>query len=233
MVGHQDLVLASSRVMLRPGRPVAFAMLAVRGARGWIGGMGRRARARGRGLGRTMMAAVIERAAERSLDHVDLEVLVANDWASRIYEALGFRDVRTLRVLERAAGTPAPVSPRSATAFDVPAALDAHFAMYALATPWQRDRVVLDRVTPTISAIAVRSGERVDGVLSTGATAGALPLLALSARADAGEAVLTDLLATLCAEHADAKGVFLNVPGDDPALPEPGARRLRRAFAPA
>jgi GNAT superfamily N-acetyltransferase len=204
--------------MLEDGRTVAYALLAVRDARGWIGGMGVVPEARGRGLGRTMMAAVIERAAERGLDHVDLEVLVPNVWASRIYEALGFRDVRALHVLERAAGTPAPEGPRGATPIDVPAALDAHFAMYAPATPWQRDRAVLDRVAPALSALAVRSGERVDGVLVYRRDGGRLPLHALSARSGAGE-VLAELVATLCAEHADAKGVFLNVPEDDPALP--------------
>jgi ribosomal protein S18 acetylase RimI-like enzyme len=219
MVGHQDLVLESSRVMLEDGRPVAFAMLAVRGARGWIGGMGVVPEARGRGLGRAMMAAVIERAAELGLDHVDLEVLVPNESASRIYEALGFRDLRMLHIFERAAGTPAPAGPRDATTIDVAAALDTHFTMYAPATPWQRDRAVLDRVAPLLSALAVRSGERVDGVLVYRRDGGRLPLLALSARSGAGDAVLDELVATLCAEHADAKGVFLNVPDGDPALP--------------
>jgi ribosomal protein S18 acetylase RimI-like enzyme len=49
--------------------------------------------ARGRGVGRALLAAVIEPARENGLDHVSLEVLVGNTDARRLYERLGFAPV--------------------------------------------------------------------------------------------------------------------------------------------
>lgn len=99
-----DLDLDASRVLATDDGPAAFAMLAIRDdhrawrghrpSRGWIGGMGVAPEARGQGLGRMAMDAVLGVARDRGLDHVDLEVLDDNVHASRIYERLGFRDVR-------------------------------------------------------------------------------------------------------------------------------------------
>src|SRR5687768_8275959 len=77
MVRSQDVRLDSSCVILDGANPVAFAMLAVRGRTGWIGGMGVVCTARGRGLGRAAMQAVLRGAAALGLDCVDLEVLEA------------------------------------------------------------------------------------------------------------------------------------------------------------
>src|SRR5689334_18531237 len=62
MVEMQDIDLASSRIVEHEGVPSAFALLGVRGTRGWIGGMGTRPGARRLGLGKQAMIAVLEAA---------------------------------------------------------------------------------------------------------------------------------------------------------------------------
>lgn len=215
MVRSQDVRLDSSCVILDGGNPVAFAMLAVRGRSGWIGGMGVVTTARGRGLGRAAMQAVLRRAAELGLECVDLEVLEANVWASQIYEALGFRDVRRLEVLERPPGPAPDAGKHAATPLQVAEALDAHARLCALRAPWQRAQVVLERAAPMLTAKGVRRDGRLVGVIVYRRDGERLPLLALSAEGGDGE-VLGDLVVAVCAKHADAKGIFLNVPGDDP-----------------
>ena len=216
MVRSQDVRLDSSCVILDGANPVAFAMLAVRGRAGWIGGMGVVTAARGRGLGRAAMHAVLARAAAIGLDCVDLEVLEANVWASRIYETLGFQDLRRLDVLERPPG-PAPTSNHTATAVEMAEALDTHARLSPLRPPWQRAQVVLERLAPKLTAKGVRRDGRLAGVIVYRRDGERLALFALSAEGGDGE-VLGDLVVAVCAEHADAKGIFLNVPEDDPSL---------------
>ena len=66
MVRRFDLDLAASRVARAGGEPVGIALLGLRGDRGWIGGMGVVPGARREGLGRRLMAAVIEQARSRA-----------------------------------------------------------------------------------------------------------------------------------------------------------------------
>src|SRR5207248_8188762 len=85
---HIDL--ARSRVVPTEG----VALLGVRGDRGWIGGLGVVPAARRRGLGRTLMEAVLAEAPPE----VTLEVIEQNEAAIRLYEDLGFERVRLLEV---------------------------------------------------------------------------------------------------------------------------------------
>jgi ribosomal protein S18 acetylase RimI-like enzyme len=57
-----------------------------------------RPEARGRGIGRALMAELVEPAREAGLGHVSLEVLVRNIDARRLYERLGFVPVDTFMV---------------------------------------------------------------------------------------------------------------------------------------
>ena len=57
-----------------------------------------RPEARGRGLGRALLAELVEPARAAGLEHVSLEVLVRNSEARRLYERLGFAPVDTFMV---------------------------------------------------------------------------------------------------------------------------------------
>lgn len=105
MVQSLDLDLARSVVAWddqippippTPPFPIGLCLLALRGDRAWIGGMGVVQAARGRGLGHALMQAAIARARDAGARTVDLEVLETNPIARRTYERLGFTPTRDL-----------------------------------------------------------------------------------------------------------------------------------------
>ena len=85
-VRYEQHDLSNSLVAFEGGEVVGMAVLAVRGARGWIGGFGVVPRLRGRGLGRRLMSELVARARASGLRHLSLEVLEGNAAALRLYE---------------------------------------------------------------------------------------------------------------------------------------------------
>jgi ribosomal protein S18 acetylase RimI-like enzyme len=98
MAGTWDYDLDASLIAVDGGDDVGLCMLAVRGASGWIGGVGILAGRRGEGIGERLMRAIGERAASRGIEQLWLEVLVQNEPAIRLYEKLGYEVVRELQV---------------------------------------------------------------------------------------------------------------------------------------
>ena len=90
MVDAWDIDLSKSRVAPNAG----VANLAVRGDRGWIGGIAVVPEQRRNGVGRALMEAVLELAPPTVL----LEVIEANEPAIKLYESLGFEKTRVLEV---------------------------------------------------------------------------------------------------------------------------------------
>ena len=85
-----DVDLDSSLVAFLDGEPVGLANLAVRGAEGWIAGVGVVSAARREGVGETLMRAVHDEARARGLRRIWLEVIVENTGAFALYEKLGY-----------------------------------------------------------------------------------------------------------------------------------------------
>lgn len=148
--------LEHSFVAYDGGARVGMAVLAIRGEAGWCGGLGVVPERRGRGFGRVMVAALLDRARAAGLRSLKLEVLDKNTAALRLYEAAGLRVVRDLLVLERArdefAGTGAvegdalkvegEASEAGGEALEEAASSELlpHFArLHAPAPAWQRD----------------------------------------------------------------------------------------------
>jgi ribosomal protein S18 acetylase RimI-like enzyme len=90
MVETWDIDLSRSRV----APDVGLCNLAIRGDRGWIGGLAVVPEERRNGIGRALMEAVLELAPPT----VSLEVIEANEPAIRLYESLGFEKTRVLEV---------------------------------------------------------------------------------------------------------------------------------------
>ena len=90
MVEMWDIDLSRSRVAPDAG----LANLAIRGDRGWIGGIAVVPEQRRNGVGRALMEAVLELAPPTVL----LEVIEANEPAIKLYESLGFEKTRVLEV---------------------------------------------------------------------------------------------------------------------------------------
>ena len=130
MVEAWDIDLARSRAM--PG--VGVCNLAVRDARGWIGGLGVVPAERRRGVGRALMEAALD--AAPSL--VTLEVIEQNKPAIRLYEDLGFERTRVLDVwslpepplVEARLVDPAPLGQRDLPWQREDASLPADFERY-------------------------------------------------------------------------------------------------------
>ena len=98
MAESWDYDLDLSRVALLDGEPVGICAVAVRGDRGWIGGLGVAELHRSKGVGAVLMRRVIEDARILALRELWLEVLVQNEPAVRLYERLGFEHVRGLEI---------------------------------------------------------------------------------------------------------------------------------------
>jgi ribosomal protein S18 acetylase RimI-like enzyme len=127
--------LDASRVALVDGAPAGICKLAIRGDRGWIGGVGVAALHRGTGVGGALMRAVLDVGRSRGLREVWLEVLVQNEPAIRLYDKLGFARERGLEVwaLERLVFQKHKVRPVAATA-----AQEQIRAERTWREPWQR-----------------------------------------------------------------------------------------------
>ena len=98
MVTTFDDDLDASRVALVAGEPAGICKLAIRGDRGWIGGLGVAAAHRGKGLGEALMREEIDVAGTRGLRELWLEVLTPNAPAIALYEKLDFETVRDVEV---------------------------------------------------------------------------------------------------------------------------------------
>ena len=125
MIDAWDIDLARSRVALDGDDRVGIANLAVRGDRSWIGGIGVVPAARGRGVGRALMEAVLAEAPPI----VTLEVIEQNEPAIALYRSLGFEHARFLEVWSLA-GDVAPPDAEVGTAEPRPLGQEG--------LPWQR-----------------------------------------------------------------------------------------------
>jgi ribosomal protein S18 acetylase RimI-like enzyme len=141
MVDAWDIDLSRSRVAPDAG----LANLAIRGDRGWIGGIAVVPEQRRGGVGRALMEAVLELAPSTVL----LEVIEANEPAVKLYESLGFEKTRVLEVWR-------------VEADEVPAERAARSTLGQADLPWQREDASLpadyERVEVDGGAMIFRGG---------------------------------------------------------------------------
>jgi ribosomal protein S18 acetylase RimI-like enzyme len=141
MVEAWDIDLSRSRVAPDAG----LANLAIRGDRGWIGGIAVVPEQRRGGVGRALMEAVLELAPSTVL----LEVIEANEPAVKLYESLGFEKTRVLEVWR-------------VEADEVPAERAARSTLGQTDLPWQREDASLpadyERVEVDGGAMIFRGG---------------------------------------------------------------------------
>jgi GNAT superfamily N-acetyltransferase len=220
-----DIDFERSVVAYEEGRPVAVAMLCLRGDRAWVGGMGVVPGARGRGHGAAVMRAILGHAAAAGASMVDLEVIESNAPAIRIYEALGFRKTRRLLVWKLDPGTspsprPAPANPEhqeiELEPVGVARALDLIDPWVPGSPPWQRSRRTIENLPDPPAALAAFREGRVAGAVAFRAVPDRVSVLALGAdQQDAG--VLSAMVAGLRTRHPAAMVRLLNLPAEDPA----------------
>ena len=97
-----DVDLDASVVILdSKDQPAGIGMLGMRGDRGWITRLGIIPDRREGGMGTCMMQALIAAARERDARLIQLEVIVGNDPAHRLFLRCGFKEARRLMVIRR------------------------------------------------------------------------------------------------------------------------------------
>jgi ribosomal protein S18 acetylase RimI-like enzyme len=134
---HADLAL--SRVATAFSEPVAVVLLAVRGSRCRVTGMGTIASARRQGIGRRLMEAVMPLLRERDFKRLSLEVIQQNEAALGLYRAIGLEVTRPLLGYELAsAAGPTPVA-GDLSVVDATEVARAVAAEGATDLPWQLD----------------------------------------------------------------------------------------------
>jgi len=215
-----DLDREASRVLRLGGTPAAFAMLGIRGAHGWIGGMGVPPEFRRRGLGEQVMRAVLEEAKRRGLTEVGLEVLVQNAPAIALYRRLGFETTRRVEVWV------APAEPLQAhQAVGGTRELDWREASAWIARqqtapePWQRQPRSLEHFAatpPGLHAIGAGHAGARTGACVCRVTAGRCSVLQFAVSGDAAAGTAGDLLAAAARGASTLR--WLNVPEDEPVL---------------
>jgi ribosomal protein S18 acetylase RimI-like enzyme len=212
MIRNWDLSLADSRVVLNAGTPVAFACLAIRGDRGWIGGMGVPPEHRGHRLGEVAMRAVLDAARARGLASVGLEVLSGNDIARHLYERLGFETTRMLDIWSLDPLAEPAAHARVVESCSVVEALAAPAPGRAPEAPWQRAAASIVKMQAhgaPLEAFATRTAGTIDGIVILARAGGRASVLALDAVPDATDALLV-------AASAGMPLRLVNVAEDDP-----------------
>ena len=105
-----DVDLARSLVATAGKELIGIALLAVRGKRAWVGGLGVLPAWRRKGIARAMMVFLITALDDLGIRQVSLEVISQNAPALRLYEPLGFQIVRELLSWRRAGDSdPLPI----------------------------------------------------------------------------------------------------------------------------
>jgi ribosomal protein S18 acetylase RimI-like enzyme len=224
MVLRESVDLSASAAALHDGRIVGMGLLAIRGQRGWIGGMGVVPGFRRQGVGRRVLEHLIAQGRQHSLDTLQLEVITANKGAFQLYLSCGFEIARELLVLRFTptggrTGGPSTVaagvlSILPAKPADVPGCLA---GLPSVRRPWQRELAVLESGIDQYEVLAARrhDGQVVGLCLhaGSGTRRGLLDLVATSPAA--GEA----LIGALLSRYSEASFSYLNVAADDPLLP--------------
>ncbi len=182
-----DIDLAASPVATVKDA-AAFALLGVRGADAWIGGMATAPPYRRRGLGRRVLAAALAAAAQRGCETVWLEVVDANAGAIALYRELGFAAVRDLDVWSLPAQ---PSPPPAARPVDERTARTWIAAHRSEREPWQRADATLVRLVDAgvpLGALVVERKGAVVGAALHRAEGGAVGVLQMAALDDAAAA---------------------------------------------
>jgi|SRR5579871_127621 ribosomal protein S18 acetylase RimI-like enzyme len=236
MIETNDVELRDSLVLTSPPDPLSHgergdlemcgvALLAVRGERGWVAGMGIAPEWRGRGVGEYLMRALVERARARGLRTLHLEVLEANTAAYRLYERVGFRTTRQLLVytgpldtakLARSATLQADISP-----IWVDEALEAFEQTHTVAPPWQREPDSLGNTGQRgqrLTGLALRQQGAMQAYLLSMPARGGVALMDIGSRAPtSGERLAQGmaLLYHLLANAPETSVRAINVPPGD------------------
>lgn len=222
LIEVNDVALAHSFVAVdEQGQPGGVVMLAIRGSRGWIAGMGLAPEWRGHGQAAPLMEAALAEARTLGLDSVELEVLAQNTPARRLYTRLGFEEARSLAVFTGplAEGAALAEEPHLVEEATVEQALADFAALHQTPPPWQRDRPSLAHMAPSLRASALMDEDSIQAALIHMPSGLGFSIMDFGSRAATSEARRDDALALIRALMAPTPGApvrAINVAPGDP-----------------
>lgn len=167
MVRENDIRLSLSLALQVDGALEGIGLVALRGERGWIGGMGVGPQLRGQGLGRQLLARLLDSLREAGARTAQLEALTVNSPALTLYKSMGFHDARELRVYQ------GPLQAISSSISTHGVADSLHLrplapgvalldfnAFHQIAPAWQREEPTLSHMRRIPSGLGLWEGER-------------------------------------------------------------------------
>ncbi|MBN1311147.1 MAG: GNAT family N-acetyltransferase [Anaerolineae bacterium] len=222
LITREAIHLEASAVALYDNQTVGVGLLGIRGCRAWIGGMGVLPEFRHQGLGRRIMAYLLEQARRMGIKNVQLEVITQNKVAFNLYNSMGFKTTRKLLVLSGEEHLSRPVLRERypgivVKALDVSLLLAYLPEFAAVPAPWQRTLESLWQMQDRLDGLSVYGGdEQMLGLCLWSGDNHQVGIYFLNATTqEAAGALLDRLLVAL----PRSRFFYLNVPEDDPALP--------------
>ncbi|MDE3228857.1 MAG: GNAT family N-acetyltransferase, partial [Chloroflexota bacterium] len=150
MIHEVDVRLEDSLALFADGEPAGIGLVAVRGVRGWIAGMGVAPALRGQGVGGELLRQLLIRLGGAGVREVRLEALEANTIAIGLYQKAGFRTLRPLTVYQgpllRDTLGPPPADDAHVRVATARVALADFAAYHPVAPAWQRELATLERI---------------------------------------------------------------------------------------
>lgn len=223
LIARDDLDLHASVAALDGNTIIGTGLLGIRSDQGWIGGMGVIPERRRQGIGREMMRYLIDRARERGLSTLYLEVIEANHGAHALYRQLGFVDTRMLHIMSRKPqAMPDIHAALSVSETGAAEVLKYYPAFHDTPNCWQRDHRSLTGLASHAQGIAAQSTNGVIGY-ALGWFEPYDVRIADLATAPGCETsrptIAAALLDYLHRQYPRAVGSVYNVAEDDPAFP--------------
>lgn len=239
---RSNMKMANCAVLVVEGenglRGEGVALLSLHGGRGWCGGLAVAPTLRQQGWAHRLMLAIQHRAQACGAQTMQLEVLVENLAAQRLYRSLGYRYTRELWIWQRDPGAaPSGTQTRlvSASADTVLAQLD----QWRHGMPvWQRLPVVLERMGSDLRGLLAHGddGELLGALLVSGSReqqSRRLRVAECMLNPQADPKAGSRLLCTLAAQEKQSILVLLNEPADSPlniGLSAAGFRVIERQY---
>jgi GNAT superfamily N-acetyltransferase len=179
MIQADDIRLQDSLVARAPdGEYVAIGLLAVRGTRGWVGGMATATAWRRQGIGAWLLQTLLSQADSLGLETIGLEVLEENMSAHELYQQAGFHDARLLTVFAGTLAAGSGVTSIGELVDEMPATLIVEVEpwvvlqdferFHQVPAAWQRQQSTLMHLAPRLHGLAVSTSAGVEAyVLAT------------------------------------------------------------------
>jgi ribosomal protein S18 acetylase RimI-like enzyme len=196
---------------------VGMALLALRGSRGWISGVGVVPAWRRKGVGQAMLNWLIEQARGVGARRLSLEVISENTAARRLYASLGFREARELLSWRRPADAdPLPIPLERLVSIHPQDLLDDFDVWHDQPACWQRDIISLRKMADPLAGYRLDYKDEPAGYCILGGSEDAVALVDVGINPNAGLLMPGRLLLqAVAAMHYGSSMSILNVPADD------------------